>query len=82
MKSNEMGWESTIDFVYWKQTSCLTMSEATAKRQKESWKDSTRCGARVRERCGFSRASFAFYNTKDEIDVFIKALHKVIKMFS
>jgi cysteine desulfurase/selenocysteine lyase len=29
-----------------------------------------------------ARASFAFYNTKDEIDVFIKALHKVIKMFS
>ena len=29
-----------------------------------------------------SRASFAFYNTKDEIDVFIKALNKVIKMFS
>jgi cysteine desulfurase/selenocysteine lyase len=28
-----------------------------------------------------ARASFAFYNTKDEIDVFIKALHKVIKMF-
>jgi len=29
-----------------------------------------------------ARASFAFYNTKEEIDVFIKALHKVIKMFS
>ena len=29
-----------------------------------------------------ARASFAFYNTKDEIDVFIKALHKVIKMFA
>lgn len=29
-----------------------------------------------------ARASFAFYNTKDEIDVFIKALNKVIKMFS
>jgi len=29
-----------------------------------------------------ARASFAFYNKKDEIDVFIKALHKVIKMFS
>ncbi len=27
-----------------------------------------------------SRASFAFYNTKDEIDVFIKALNKVIKI--
>ncbi len=29
-----------------------------------------------------ARASFAFYNTKDEIDAFIKALKKVIKMFS
>ncbi|MDA3862006.1 MAG: cysteine desulfurase [Melioribacteraceae bacterium] len=29
-----------------------------------------------------ARASFAFYNTIDEIDVFIKALNKVIKMFS
>ncbi len=29
-----------------------------------------------------SRASFAFYNTKDEIDIFINALQKVIKMFS
>lgn len=29
-----------------------------------------------------ARASFAFYNTKDEIDVFIEALYKVIKMFS
>jgi cysteine desulfurase/selenocysteine lyase len=29
-----------------------------------------------------ARASFAFYNTLDEIDVFIKALNKVIKMFS
>lgn len=29
-----------------------------------------------------ARASFAFYNTKSEIDVFIKALYKVIKMFS
>ena len=29
-----------------------------------------------------ARASFAFYNTKEEVDVFIKALHKVIKMFS
>ncbi len=29
-----------------------------------------------------ARASFAFYNKKEEIDVFIKALHKVIKMFS
>jgi len=29
-----------------------------------------------------ARASFAFYNTKAEIDVFIEALYKVIKMFS
>lgn len=29
-----------------------------------------------------ARASFAFYNTKEEVDVFIKALNKVIKMFS
>ncbi len=29
-----------------------------------------------------ARASFAFYNTKNEIDVFIEALNKVIKMFS
>jgi len=29
-----------------------------------------------------ARASFAFYNTKEEIDVFINALQKVIKMFS
>ena len=29
-----------------------------------------------------ARASFAFYNTKNEIDTFIKALNKVIKMFS
>ena len=29
-----------------------------------------------------ARASFAFYNTKSEIDVFIKALHKIIKIFS
>jgi len=28
-----------------------------------------------------ARASFSFYNTKNEIDVFIEALHKVIKMF-
>jgi cysteine desulfurase/selenocysteine lyase len=29
-----------------------------------------------------ARASFSFYNTKEEIDVFIEALHKVIKIFS
>lgn len=29
-----------------------------------------------------SRASLAFYNTKEEIDIFVKAVKKVIKMFS
>ncbi len=29
-----------------------------------------------------TRASFAFYNTKEEIDLLIKALYKVIEMFS
>lgn len=29
-----------------------------------------------------SRASFAFYNTKEEIDVLVRAIQKVIKMFS
>jgi cysteine desulfurase/selenocysteine lyase len=29
-----------------------------------------------------SRASFAFYNTKDEIDTLVRAINKVIKMFS
>ena len=29
---------------------------------------------------GTARASFAFYNTKDEIDIFINALKKVTKM--
>lgn len=28
-----------------------------------------------------SRASFAFYNTKEEIDIFAESIHKVIKMF-
>jgi cysteine desulfurase / selenocysteine lyase len=28
-----------------------------------------------------ARASFAFYNTKEEVDAFIKALHKVIEVF-
>ena len=27
-----------------------------------------------------ARASFAFYNTKEEVDAFIKALHKVIEV--
>lgn len=29
-----------------------------------------------------ARASFSLYNTKDEIDIFIQAIHKIIKMFS
>ncbi len=29
-----------------------------------------------------TRASFAFYNTKDEVDALIKGIHKVIKIFS
>jgi Selenocysteine lyase len=31
---------------------------------------------------GTVRASFAFYNTKEEIDVFIKGLQKAILMLS
>jgi len=31
---------------------------------------------------GTIRISFSFYNTKEEIDVFIKALHKAILMLS
>jgi len=31
---------------------------------------------------GTIRASFSFYNTKDEIDIFILALEKAIKMLS
>jgi cysteine desulfurase/selenocysteine lyase len=31
---------------------------------------------------GTSRASFAMYNTKEEIDKLVKGLHKVIKMFA
>lgn len=30
---------------------------------------------------GTVRASFAFYNTKEEVDVLVKGLHKVIEMF-
>jgi cysteine desulfurase/selenocysteine lyase len=29
-----------------------------------------------------ARASFAFYNTKDEIDLFVQALRQVLRMFS
>jgi cysteine desulfurase/selenocysteine lyase len=31
---------------------------------------------------GTIRISFSFYNTKEEIDVFIEALHKAILMLS
>ncbi|MFI5252553.1 MAG: SufS family cysteine desulfurase [Bacteroidota bacterium] len=43
------------------------------------------CAQPVMQRFGIpatARASFAFYNTRDEIDVFINALHKVIKVFA
>jgi cysteine desulfurase/selenocysteine lyase len=30
---------------------------------------------------GTTRASFAIYNTKDEIDKLVRGLHKVVKMF-
>jgi cysteine desulfurase/selenocysteine lyase len=42
------------------------------------------CAQPVMERFGIpatARASFAFYNTKEEIDVFIKALHRVREVF-
>jgi len=31
---------------------------------------------------GTCRASFALYNTRDEIDVFIRSLRKIITLFS
>jgi cysteine desulfurase/selenocysteine lyase len=31
---------------------------------------------------GTIRASFAVYNTKEEIDILVKGLHKAIKMLS
>lgn len=31
---------------------------------------------------GTVRASFSFYNTKEEVDILVKGLHKVIQMFS
>jgi len=43
------------------------------------------CTEPVMRRLGIpatSRASFAFYNTKDEIDVFVNSIKKVVKMFS
>ena len=43
------------------------------------------CAQPLMERCGItgtSRASFAVYNTKEEIDALITGLHKVIKMLA
>lgn len=31
---------------------------------------------------GTCRASFAFYNTKEEIDIFVKAIHRAVKLLS
>ena len=31
---------------------------------------------------GTARASFAFYNTKEEIEIFVKSLKKVLKMLT
>lgn len=42
------------------------------------------CAQPLMQRCGvegMARASFALYNTKDEIDAFIAGLHRVVKMF-
>lgn len=42
------------------------------------------CAQPLMQRMGIEgtvRASFAFYNTKDEIDLFIKAIRKVVQMF-
>ena len=35
-----------------------------------------RCGVE-----GMARASFALYNTQEEIDTFVAALQRVVKMF-
>jgi len=43
------------------------------------------CAMPVMERFGVpatARASFAFYNTKEEVDVLVQAIHKVIEVFS
>jgi cysteine desulfurase/selenocysteine lyase len=43
------------------------------------------CAQPVMRRFGVpatARASFAFYNTREEIDVFVGALHKVIEVLS
>ena len=42
------------------------------------------CAMPVMQRFGIpatARASFAFYNTKEEVDVLVRAIHKVIKVF-
>lgn len=42
------------------------------------------CAMPVMQRFGVpatARASFAFYNTKEEVDVLVRAVHKVIKVF-
>jgi len=43
------------------------------------------CAMPVMQRFGVpatARASFAFYNTKEEVDILVRAIHKVIKVFS
>ena len=43
------------------------------------------CAMPLMQRYGIpatARASFAFYNTKNEIDILTQALHKVVKMFT
>lgn len=42
------------------------------------------CAQPLMQRCGvegMARASFALYNTREEIDSFVAALHRVVKMF-
>lgn len=42
------------------------------------------CAQPLMQRCGvegMARASFALYNTKEEIDAFVAGLHRVVKMF-
>lgn len=42
------------------------------------------CAQPLMQRCGvegMARASFALYNTKEEIEAFVAALHRVVKMF-
>lgn len=42
------------------------------------------CAQPLMQRCGvegMARASFALYNTREEIDAFVAALHRVVKMF-